>query len=217
MPRHRKRRVSRTSSSDDPPADYILNTRPILNFLGIGRIDLLAQLTGKPPLVSPTVLVEVREHIRWTVRDLERRTRREPSTVEPEEVGYVAILEEHEAGLRSPHVRLLHELQLEELETVSGILKTGRLDPGEAEVLAIAKQRGYIAVIDELAGHRWAETEGIRNESTLTLLVEAVRQKWVDERTASAVWTEIQRWWDYAPLLPFSDYLHGAPAWPPSE
>jgi hypothetical protein len=82
-------------------------------------------------------------------------------------------------------------------------------------VLAIAQHRSYVAVIDELAGHRWAEAEGIRNESTLSLLIGAVQEKRLDEPTARTFWSEMQRWWDYAPLLPLSDYLRGAQVWAP--
>lgn len=135
--------------------------------------------------------------------------------MEPEEVGYVANLRRQDAVLRPPHVRLLHELEHEELGLAAEIAKAGRLDPGEAEVLAIAQHRSYVAVIDELAGHRWAEAEGIRNESTLSLLIGAVQEKRLDEPTARTFWSEMQRWWDYAPLLPLSDYLRGAQVWAP--
>ena len=45
------------------------------------------------------------------------------------------------------------------------------LDPGESEVLAIARSRGWVAVVDELAAHGIAEDDGVDHLSTLGVLV----------------------------------------------
>lgn len=99
--------------------------------------------------------------------------------------------------------------------TVAHYLATGELDPGESEVLAVARHDGFIVVIDEFVGHCRAESEYIPNTSTLGVLVDAVKNQQIDEAEAAQVWASIQECWDYAPPGPLSDYLHGHPIWPP--
>lgn len=199
----------------EPGASYVLNTRPILNLLGVDRVDVLGLLLGPAVHVVPAVLREVREHVAWTVRNLETRVRLRPESVEPEEIGYVGNLRRWDDRLAPPLIRRIRVLQYEELERVQRLMLAGRLDPGESEVLAIAQHRRWVAVTDEMVAHCHAEAHGIANESTLGLLVRAVRDGRLEPRDATDLWDRIRRWWDYAPQRPLADYLVGRPVWPP--
>jgi predicted nucleic acid-binding protein len=165
---------------------YVLNTRPILNVLGIDRVDLLALVLGRAVHVGPTVLREVREHVAWTVRDLETRARRRPESIQPVEIAYVDNLRRWDVRLAPPLVRRVG-LEYDELEHAQRLMRAGRLDPGESEVLAIARHRGWVAVTDEMAAHRQAESDGIPNESTLGLLVGAVREGHLESQEAASL------------------------------
>lgn len=194
---------------------YVLNTRPILNLLGVDRVDVLALILGPAVHVAPTVLREVREHVAWTVRDQERRARRRPDSVDPEEIAYVDNLRRWNDRLASPLVRRIAVLKHHELESAQALMGARRLDPGESEVLAIARHRARVAVTDEMAAHRQAEADGIANDSTLGILVRGVWQGHLRPEDAADLWDRIQQWWDYAPRRPLADYLAGRPVWPP--
>lgn len=212
MPR---RRIWSTSSPEPASAPaYILNTRPVLNFLGVDRLDLLGAALAGAIYVGPTVLRELRDHATWTARDLERRARQQPESVEPEEVAYVESLGRWDARFGQPPLRRLGPLEYEEVEDAQRLMQMGRLDPGESEVLAVARVRGWVAVLDEFAAHCQAEGDGIPHESTLSLLVRAVRDGRLDDRQAANLWERMQRWWDYAPPWPLGEYVAGRPIWP---
>jgi len=56
------------------------------------------------------------------------------------------------------------------------ILRTARLHPGEAEVLAIAKQRGYLLVVDDKEARGMAGALGLDYLGTAGVLLEAFLQ-----------------------------------------
>lgn len=183
---------------------WILDTRPALNFLSVDRIALLTQLLGSEITVPPTVVIEIRNYVDWTRRDVQRRARFRPESVEPAEVIRLENLERWQRRLRAAAVRRLDALDIGELETVGHYLATGALDPGESEALAVAKHRGFIVIIDEFVGHCRAESEHIPNTSTLGVLVDAVKNQQIDETEAAQVWASIQECWDYAPPGPLA-------------
>jgi hypothetical protein len=114
-----------------------------------------------------------------------------------------------------PELRRLRSLDIAELALVGQYLRAGTLDPGESEMLAVAKHRGWVAVIDEMVGHCFADLEGIVNESTLSILVRGVRETRISEADGSAVWVSIQESWNYAPGGALTEYVQGRPIWPP--
>src|SRR5438477_4031281 len=120
-------RASNTASSERLPC--ILNTRPVLNFLGTDRLDVLPSVLGPALYVPTAVLRELREHVAWTSRDLKQRIRRQPESVAPDEVGFVENLGRLEARLISAGIRRLTRLELHELDTAGRFMQTGRLDP----------------------------------------------------------------------------------------
>lgn len=210
------RRTSSTSSPEPSAVPvYILNTRPVLNFLGSDCFDLLGAALEGAICIGPTVLREVRDHALWTKRDLERQARLVPESLDGDEVTYTENLGRWSARLNPPLVRRLTSLAYEELDDSRRLMQRGRLDPGESEVLAIARVRGWVAVIDEFAGHCQAELDSIPHESTLSLLVRAVREGRIGEGTATNLWGRMLRWWDYAPQRPLGEYIAGRPIWPP--
>ena len=135
--------------------------------------------------------------------------------VEAEEVAYIDNLSRWNTRLGAPHIRMVSWPTPTELRIVEGYRRAGALDPGESEVLAIAKNRLWVAVIDEMPGHCLAEDEGIANASTLEILVQGVTAGIIDESSASDAWRDMQRWWERAPWGELTGYLHGRPIWRP--
>lgn len=194
---------------------YVLNTRPVLNFIGVDRVELLPRLLGATVHVPPSVLRELREHIAWTARHLTRRVGLQRESVDPAELGYVENLKRLDTRLVAPHIRRMRTLELSELEWSAHYMGLDVLGAGESEVLAIAKHRGWVAVIDEFVGHCQAEADGIQNVGTLGVLVRGVKEGVISEGEAALLWASMQQWWDYAPTAPLSEYLLGRPLWRP--
>lgn len=168
-----------------------------------------------PVHVPPSVVAEVRDHVAWTRHDLERRARHQPSSVEPDEVGYVDRLGRWDERLRPPYVRRVKALTAAELAEAAAFMELGTLDPGESEVLAVAARRGWVAVIDDLAAHCRAEEMGLPHVGTLGLLVGAVEAGRLAHDEAAVLWQDIQTWWDYAPPGALDEYLvDQRPLWP---
>jgi predicted nucleic acid-binding protein len=201
--------------SDEPQRRaYVLNTRPVLNFLGVNRWDVLAAALGEAVYLSPSVLEEIREHVGWTRRDFDRPARLSPETIDPDEITFIEGLSLYDSQLRPPRVRLLQAIDLAELAISDGYMRAGRLDPGESEVLALGRQRGSVVVIDEFIGHCQAEADRIAQESTLGILVRAVTQGHFGSVEVSQIWARMQAWWDYAPSRSLGEYLAGRAIWP---
>ncbi len=190
----------------------MLNTGPCLSFVGAGQVGLLSCVLGSAVYVAPSVVQELRDHVEWTSKDLRTRVRDLPGSLEPGELERVERLRRWNAVLRPPHVRRLREIEYEEIE-ISGDYQD-RLDPGESEVLAIARHRRWVAVIDEMAGHCVAEADGIANVSTLGILVQAVSAGHISLGDGEVIWDEIGRWWNRAPGGWLADYVGGQPIWP---
>lgn len=197
-----------------PTRSLVLNTRPILNFVGIGKFGLLPKLTGARLHVTTSVLSEVQTHVAWTVRDIDHRARRRPESVEPFEVGYVSRLKRWRRDLRPPNAYPLEGITSAELAQAAAFIDSRTLDPGESEVLAVCAHRGWTAVVDEVAAHCRADERSIPNTGTLGLLVDAVQAGRVSVAEATSHWEAILDWWDYAPVGPFADFLDGRPLWP---
>lgn len=185
----------------------------MLNFLGLDRMEVLPRLLGAAVYISPSVLHELREHVEWTARDLARRVRLQPDAVDPSEVGYVENLKRLSSRLVPANIWRLRALELAELESSAQYMELGVLGAGESEVLAVAKHRGWVAVIDEFAGHCQADADGVQNIGTLAVLVGGVRRGLMSETDAELLWTSMQQWWDYAPKAPLREYLRGRPLW----
>lgn len=62
------------------------------------------------------------------------------------------------------------------LEVISVSNPLLHLDPGEAEVIAAAQQRGILAVLDDRAARRAAEALGVAVTGTLGILIEGKRR-----------------------------------------
>jgi len=181
----------------------------------VDRVELLGRLLGAAIYVPPSVLRELRNHAAWVERDLTRRVRLQHESVDPSEVGYVENLSRVNARLVAPNLRRLRALELAELEWSVHYVGLGLLGAGESEVLAVARHRGWVAVIDEFVGHCQAKADGIENIGTLGALVGGVKDGLISESEAKVLWTSMQHWWDYAPAGRLSEYLHGRPLWRP--
>ncbi len=66
-----------------------------------------------------------------------------------------------------------------------------RLDPGELEVLVVARARKATAVIDERKARAMATAAGIAKIGTLRLIADAVSHGWCDNATAFAACDEL--------------------------
>jgi predicted nucleic acid-binding protein len=69
----------------------------------------------------------------------------------------------------------------------AAILGSGQRNVGEAATLAWAEVNGAVAVVDEAAGRRAAQTRGVEVQGTLWLVAEAIRSGEVAEQTAAAL------------------------------
>jgi predicted nucleic acid-binding protein len=83
----------------------------------------------------------------------------------------------------------------------ASILGSGQRDVGEAATLAWAEVNGGVAVVDEAAGRRAAQTRGVEVHGTLWLVAEAVRVGALEEDVA----------------VTLVDGLEGAGAWLPCD
>ncbi len=197
---------------------FILDTRPVLNFLAVDRLDLISTALQAPVYVSPSVVEEVRDVVNGFWGDVERRSRREPELVEPWEIGLAEDWRKWKTRLVPPPVRRLREVDLSvaELRLASQIRNKRRdLDPGECEVLAVAKARGWGVIIDEMPGHCWAEEESIPNDGTLGVLVAALRLGSLEIEEGERLWSRVKVVWPKSPPLSLAEYRDGRPLWRP--
>lgn len=208
--------VESGSEWDGSTPAHVLDVRPLLNFLAVDRLDLLPRLLGPPVLLPAAVTTELRSYVKSTAKELQQRIQRHPDTVDAFEIAHGEKLGRWVRKLREAPIRFLRDVSAAELEEATVLMQFGTLDPGESELLAIARLRGWVAVIDELAAHCLAEASGLANTSTLQILVRGVRRRQLDVDEASVLWSEMQRWWDYAPPGALLDYLSGVrPIWRP--
>jgi predicted nucleic acid-binding protein len=135
----------------DAPTDVVTDTSTLVNFLRIGRVDLLAGLDSYRFVVT--------DHVRTEVTAF-----------------YPAQLANLEFAIMAGHVV---EITLDTpAELVAfGELKTLRLGDGECASIAAALSRGTPLVIDDIRARKKAlEREpGLRLLDTIGLMVEAIQ------------------------------------------
>ena len=135
----------------EAPTDVITDTSTLVNFLRIGRVDLLAGLTSYRFVVT--------NHVRTEVTAF-----------------YPAQLANFEFALMAGHVVEITLDTPAELD-VFGELKTLRLGDGECASIAAALSRGTPLVIDDVRARKKAlEREpSLRLLDTVGLMVEAIQ------------------------------------------
>jgi predicted nucleic acid-binding protein len=135
----------------DAPTDAITDTSTLVNFLRVGRVDLLAGLTSYRFVVTNHVRAEVTAF-------------------------YPAQLANFEFALMAGHVVEITLTTPTELH-VFGEMKTLRLGDGECASIAAALSRGVPLVIDDIRARKKAlEREpGLRLLDTVGLMVEAIQ------------------------------------------
>ncbi len=130
-----------------------MDTSSLLNFVLTGTLDLLLSLTGYSIRIPPRVYAEI-----------------EPGG------GREEILPAIERGRLV--VEVLTDAEVRQSEDLQTATARGSLDPGEAQVVAVAISRGWRALVDDHAAQRVLNVQ-LGSGSWLTtpaIIVEAIRQ-----------------------------------------
>ena len=187
---------------------YVLNTRPLLNFGYLGQVDLLEGLIGRPILVPSEVLNEVRKARTALDKDLSDlpQPRRPPSDVNrlyhlEQALGRFSDDPFREAQLGPEEQDLAHELE-----------ETHRLeiDPGEAEILAICQLRGpdHVAIMDDRPAHELAVDWDIPTYGTIELLIGIFQTRLLEQSDGEQMFGEMQENWPRGPGGRLQEYVH---------
>jgi predicted nucleic acid-binding protein len=130
----------------------IVDSSSLLNFVLTGSLDLLLTLPGYSFRIPPRVYAEI----------------------EPER-GREALLPAIEQGRLL--VEILTDEEMQTSEALQEATAQGGLDPGEAQVVAVATIRGWRALVDDKAAQRILRSK--RGQSawltTPAIIVEAIR------------------------------------------
>lgn len=191
----------------EPERQYVLNTRPLLNFGYLGRVDLLEGLLGHPILVPSEVLNEVQKARTALDKDLSDlpQPRRPPSDVNrlyhlEQALGRFSGDPFREAQLGPEEQDLAHELE-----------ETHRLeiDPGEAEILAICQLRGadHVAIMDDRPAHELAVDWDIPTYGTIELLIEMVQAGLLDVPEGETLLDQMREYWPRGPVGSLRDFF----------
>lgn len=142
----------------------IVDTSSLLNFVLTGTLDLLLSLSGFTIRIPPRVYVEI-----------------EPGR------GREAVFSAIEAGRLS--VESLTDEEMAESEALQEARAEGSLDPGEAQVVAVATSRGWRALVDDKAAQRVlnAHRGSASWLTTPAIIVEAIRQSRLTVEQADAL------------------------------
>jgi predicted nucleic acid-binding protein len=81
-------------------------------------------------------------------------------------------VEQIEAALQEGWLRLVRATPSER-RLISNVLKRSRLDPGEAEALALAESRTLVLIVDDKEGRAVAASLGVAHLGTAGVLLEA--------------------------------------------
>jgi predicted nucleic acid-binding protein len=137
--------------STDAPTDVITDTSTLVNFLRIGRVDLLAGLTSYRFVVT--------DHVRYEVASF-----------------YPAQLSNFEFAHLAGHVVEI-TLDTPADRTVFAELKALRLGDGECASIAAALNRGFPLAIDDIRARKKAVARdpSLRLLDTIGLMVEAIQ------------------------------------------
>jgi predicted nucleic acid-binding protein len=112
-------------------------------------------------------------------------------------------------SLTDVEVRISLQLERQESHSLS-------IDPGEADVLAVCAQRGWIAVLDDAPARGAALALGIPTLGSVELLIRAVRRGAISHSDGEEALDRMRSaYWFRAPRYSLSDVLSGkAPIWP---
>ena len=145
----------------------VIDTSTLINFLAVGRVDLLAR--------HPKYRFVVTEHARAEVTD------HFPEQLERMNAGFAA------GALEETPVTALNELQ-----TFAALAADGRLGDGECASIAAASKRGVrLAMDDKTAVKRaLAFDPTLRISNTQDLVVSLIREGLLDVRAADAMKAE---------------------------
>jgi predicted nucleic acid-binding protein len=147
----------------DAPTDLITDTSTLVNFLRVGRVDLLAGLDSYRFVVTDHVRAEVTSH-------------------------YPTQLSNFEFALLAGHVV---EMTLDTPAdlTVFAELKALRLGDGECASIAAALNRGLPLAIDDIRARKKAAARdpGLRLVDTVGLMVEAIQAGLLSVAEADAI------------------------------
>ena len=186
-------------------ANYVLDTRPLLNFVYTDALAVLEELLGKPLYVPAAVhgqFGRAESALRRRLEQLPEHQR------EPFDVQVLIRLQAARGRFRGNPFRIvrLHNAKRDlaiRLEREPGV------DPGESEVLALSLSRGWVAILDDRLAHDFAASQGIETLGTLDLLVQAVRHGILPLDDGERLLEEMRLGWQRAPRGNLRDYLNG--------
>lgn len=113
-----------------------------------------------------------------------------PNVVLAEEIG--AHLDEHPEGQRILDANWLHEASVEDADGIALVAyllderwgSSSGKDRGEAEVIALCRRYGWVAVLDDAEGIRAAKDHGVASVSFLSVIIAAAAQDMIQRRDA---------------------------------
>lgn len=192
---------------------YVLNTRPLLNFGYRGRVDLLDALLGRPILV-PSVVVEQVEDARSAI---DKELRDIPQLKHDLfDVNRLHHLEQTLDRFSDDPFRKT-QLSPDEQNLAHEIRESHRLiDPGEAEILAMCQLRGtdYVAIMDDRPAHELAVDWDIPTYGTIELLIGMVQAGLLEGSEGEQLLDEMRISWPRGPGGHLQEYIHGSrPVW----
>lgn len=187
---------------------YVLDTRPLLNFIYTDQVKLLERLLGKPIYVPAMV------HEEWKKARaaLQQELRRLPiRRQDPVQVRMLGNLDRARRRFHGNPFQVVH-LHGEEMEQAMELYEGHKdIHPGEADVLALCLHRGpgWIAVLDDRPAHELALTLQIPTVGTIELLLKAVKQGLLSLNDGEHLLNEMRMNWPRAPRGRLAEYVSG--------
>jgi predicted nucleic acid-binding protein len=184
----------------------VLDTRPLINFVGHRRVDILLNTFGSPLLVTAAVISEVEGFLRSLQASLEKVPRRSQN---PTDVQLALALQDADALFLD---RTLQRIELygdARARAISMESSSWGLHSGEADTLAAAVARRIPALVDDRAAHVYALEQGIVTFGTLDVLIRAHGLDVLSSADAETFLEAAreQYYWTYAPVESFEYYL----------
>lgn len=198
--------------SGELETSYVLDTRPILNFILSGNPDLLAAVLGDHVFVTRSVL----EQTRASMRAIRSSSYRRLASGENEAADVIAFSESWERSLTSIGV-MTADMTISEQRLAERLrAEWHAIDAGESDVFAICLQRGAVAVIDDAPAYRVACECDISAMGTVQVLMRGVDFGVVAEVDADVILGSMRAIpWERAPRYGISQAREGTvEIWP---
>lgn len=186
-------------------ANYVLDTRPLLNFVYTDALAVLEKLSGKPLYVPAGVHGQFGRAESALRRRLEQLPEHQG---EPFDVQVLTRLQAARDRFRGNPFRIVR-LYNAERDLAIRLAREPGVDPGESEVLATCLHRGWVAVLDDRLAHDFAASQGIETLGTLDLLAQAVRQGILPLNDGERLLNQMGLKWQRAPKGNLRDYVSG--------